>query len=174
MDILSHGLWGSIIFGRRNKRSFRLSFIYGIAPDFLSFGILFIQRLISSAVTGKWQIGTGKPDLLSIPDYVNTLYNITHSFIIFIAVFILVALYFKRPIWEMLAWPFHIFLDLFTHSTEFFPTPYLWPFPFVRVDGIPWSTPIIFFTNVFFLILIYSVYVYKNKNISKFKRRESR
>ena len=174
MDILSHGLWGSIIFGRRNRRSFWLSFIYGISPDFLSFGLLLIDRLIKSVITGEWQIGTGKPDLLSIPQYVSDLYNITHSFVIFIIVFVLVALYFKRPIWEMLAWPFHIFLDLFTHSTDFFPTPYLWPLPFIPVNGIPWSTPIIFFTNVFFLVLIYSVYVYKNKNYSKFKNRENR
>ncbi len=164
MDILSHGLWGSIIFGRRNRRSFWIGFLFGIAPDFLSFGILLFQRLYSSILTGNWVIGTGKPDLHEIPAYVSNLYDITHSFVIFLAVFGIVWLIRKKPLWEMLAWPFHIFLDLFTHSTSFFPTPYLWPFSYVPIDGIPWSTPIIFFTNAFFLVLLYAVYFWKKKN----------
>ncbi len=165
MDILSHGLWGSVIFGRKNKRSFWLGFIFGIAPDLLSFGILFFERIISSVITGRWQLHTGgKPDLESIPSYVHTLYDITHSFVIFALVFFVVWAIFKKPVWEMLAWPFHIFLDLFTHSTSFFPTPYLWPFSFTPIDGVPWSTPIIFFTNVFFLVVIYGVYWYRKRN----------
>ncbi len=163
MDILSHGLWGSIIFGRKNRRSFQLSFAFGIAPDLCSFGILLFSRLWQSLVTGTWSIGSGKPDLLDIPPYVSSLYNFTHSFVVFAVAFALAWAIFKRPIWEMLAWPFHIFLDLFTHSTSFFPTPYLWPFSFVPIEGIPWSTPIIFFTNVFFLALLYIVYFYRKK-----------
>lgn len=169
MDILSHGLWGGIIFGRKNKKSFWVSFVFGIGPDFLSFGILFLERLIRSAFTGTWHIRSGKPDLAEIPQYVSGLYDITHSFVIFILVFCIVWVLFKRPIWEMLAWPFHIFLDLFTHSTEFFPTPYLWPFAFTPINGIPWSTPIIFFTNVGFLILIYAVYWYRKKRYASDK-----
>ncbi len=167
MDILSHGLWGSMIFGRKNRRSFWIGFIFGIAPDFFSFGILLIERLLRSIVTGTWMIGTGKPDLMEVPAYVSHLYDITHSFVIFLVVFAIVWLIRRRsgkgPVWEMLAWPFHIFLDLFTHSTSFFPTPYLWPFSYVPIDGIPWSTPIIFFTNAFFLVLLYSVYFYRKK-----------
>lgn len=35
MDIVSHGLWGAIAFGRRTRSSFWLSFVFGIAPDFV-------------------------------------------------------------------------------------------------------------------------------------------
>jgi hypothetical protein len=163
MDILSHGLWGSIIFGRKNRRSFWLGFLFGIAPDFLSFGIFMIARLIESLTSGVWQLQSGKPDLADIPQYVHLLYDITHSFVIFAVVFGIVWFALGRPLWEMLAWPFHVFLDVFTHSTEFFPTPYLWPFAHSPIDGMPWSTPIIFSTNVFFLVVIYAVYWYRKK-----------
>ena len=42
MDIISHGLWGSITFGRKNKKSFWTAFLFGLAPDFLAFAPLFI------------------------------------------------------------------------------------------------------------------------------------
>lgn len=161
MDILSHGLWGGIIWGRKNKKSFWMSFLFGIAPDFFSFGIFTISRLIDSVLTGDFGFHAGPPELASIPQYVHTMYDITHSFIVFAVVFLIVWAIRKKPLWEMLAWPFHIFLDLFTHSTSFFPTPYLWPLPFKEVNGIPWSDPIIFFTNVGFLVLIYIVYWYR-------------
>ena len=174
MDILSHGLWGGIMFGRQNGKSFWLSFRFGIGPDLLSFGIFTAHRLISALLSGSLFSGSfgmhaGKPELAHIPAYVSHLYDITHSFVIFIIVFAIVWFFLKRPLWIMLAWPFHIFLDLFTHSTSFFPTPYLWPLPFTPINGISWSTPIIFFTNAGFLILIYAVYWYRKKRYPKDK-----
>jgi hypothetical protein len=156
MDIFSHGLWGSVIWGRRNRRDFWYAFLFGISPDFFSFGIFMIARLF-----GFEDGGFGRPELQSIPEYVHTMYDITHSFVTFAVIFAIVWYVRKKPWWIMMAWPFHIFLDMFTHSNEFFPTPYLWPFAHSTIDGIPWSTPIIFFTNVFFLALIYAVYWYR-------------
>ena len=40
MDIVSHGLWGAIAFGRKSRSSFWLAFLIGLAPDLFSFGIL--------------------------------------------------------------------------------------------------------------------------------------
>ena len=156
MDILSHGLWGGVIWGRKNKRSFWLSFFFGITPDFFSFGIFFIVRMFSFG-------GFGRPEEVNIPSFVHHLYNITHSFVIFALVFAIVWLILKRPVWEMSAWAFHIFLDIFTHSTDFFPTPYAWPFHHQFINSISWGTPSIFFTNIFFLTLIYAVYWYRKK-----------
>ncbi len=156
MDILSHGLWGGIIWGRKNRKSFWLSFLFGISPDLFSFGIFTFARVLQ--MEGG---GFGKPELASIPNYVHTLYDITHSYIVFSVVFLLVWAILKRPLWEMTAWAFHIFLDMFTHSARFFPTPIVWPFSDTSIDGVPWSEPQIFFTNVFFLVLIYGVFWYR-------------
>jgi hypothetical protein len=155
MDIASHGLWGGIMFGKRNRRSFWTSFSFGILPDLLVFGPIFVWRAVS-ALTGGEGFGFGPPERSSIPDYVHTGYDVTHSLVIFAAVFGIVWLARRTPLWEMLAWPAHIALDLPTHSAEFFPTPFLWPISDIELDGIQWSNPWIFFPNVALLAGLYT------------------
>ena len=156
MDILSHGLYGSIAFGRRNKKSFWLAFFFGIAPDLFSFGIFFIQRLF------EWESGgvvqNGPPDPSTIPVYVQSFYNVSHSLIIFLIVFAVVWFVRKKPLLELLAWPLHILVDIPTHSTQFFPTPFLWPFSSYGFDGVPWGNPWIFIPNVVLLLSLYVWY----------------
>lgn len=165
MDIISHGLWGGVLVGRKTKISFWLAFFFGVAPDLFSFGIFFIQRIFTSGFAFEHQ--NGHPDISSIAPYVNTLYNFTHSLVIFSVVFILVWLFFERPIYEMLAWMFHILLDIFTHSFEFFPTPFLYPLSNFKVDGIGWGHPIIFFPNLILLIIAYAWFYRNSKKKSK-------
>jgi len=154
MDILSHGLWGGVAAGRKNKKSFWQAFTFGVAPDLFSFGIFTGMTILGLASSPDW---SGGPPLESeIPVYVHALYNITHSLVIFGSAFLLIWLFRKKPFIPMLAWGLHILVDIPTHSTEFFPTPFLWPFfDSVRVSGIPWAHPIIFIPNVVLLILAY-------------------
>lgn len=155
MDIFSHGLWGAIAFGRKNKKSFWFSFFFGIAPDLFSFGIFTPLSLLGLIENVNWEDGPPPPEM--IPKFIHTLYDISHSFVIFALIFLITFLIFRRPIWEMLAWPIHIFLDIFTHGIGFFPTPFLWPIFEYRFDGIPWSHPSIFFTN---LVLLGASYIF--------------
>ncbi len=169
MDIISHGLWGSIAFGRRNRRSFWLSFFFGVAPDLFSFGIFTATIWLGLASGPDW--GRGLPDPSSIPSYVHALYDWTHSLFIFFLAFGLVWAIRHRPMWEMCGWGFHIVLDIFTHSTRFFPTPFLWPVSSVTHNGMPWSSPSIFIPNVTLLALCYVWYfivrVRRNHNVKK-------
>jgi len=154
MDILSHGLWGSLLFGRGTRKSFWLAFFFGVAPDLFSFGIFMAATFLGLASHPDWSSGQHPaPD--QIPLYVNNLYNFTHSLIVFVAVFGLVWLARKKPLYELLAWGLHILADIATHTYIFFPTPFLWPFSDFRVSGIPWSHPIIFIPNVTLLIILY-------------------
>ena len=160
MDIVSHGLWGGLAFGRNTKKSFWLSFFCGIAPDLFSFGLFSVMNILGLVSGPDWS--GGPPDPQTIPQYVHMLYNITHSFVIFFVVFFFVWLIRKKPLYEMLAWPLHILMDIPTHSTKFFPTPFLWPFVDYRVDGISWAHPFIFFPNWILLIALYLYFfVYK-------------
>lgn len=152
MDIVSHGLWGGVAFGRENKNAFWLAFVFGIAPDFLSFGIFFIQRLFGSGVSFDQ---SGPPNPADIPAYVHMLYNFTHSLFVFTVVFLLVSFVLRKPLLIMLAWPLHIVTDIFTHSYAFFPTPFLWPVSHYMFDGMNWGQPIIFFPNLFLLACAY-------------------
>jgi hypothetical protein len=162
MDIASHGLWGAVAFGRKNKKAFWTAFFFGVAPDLFSFGIFFFHRILTS----DFSIGTRRPSIESIPDYVYTSYNITHSLVTFAIVFLIVWFIRKKPLYLMLGWPLHIVMDIFTHSTEFFPTPFAWPLLDYRFNGISWGHPLIFFPNVILLVIVYIwFYVRKRKQV---------
>ncbi len=158
MDIFSHGLYGSIAFGRASRRAFWTAFFFGLAPDLFSFGIFTASHFLESIFTSEKFFGFGKPEIESIPQYVSSLYDITHSFIVFAIVFAIVWVIIKRPFLEMLAWPLHILVDIPTHSSQFFPTPFLWPISDFHIDGKSWGSPEIFFPNVIFLLSIYIWY----------------
>ncbi len=159
MDILSHGLWGGLAFGRKHKKSFWTAFAFGVTPDLFSFGVAFGAHLWSSIISGAILLpprpGSGYEN---IPHYVFSLYDITHSLVIFVIAFCAVWIVLKKPLWEMSAWGLHIVMDIFTHSDRFFPTPFLWPISEYTFNGISWGHPWIFFPNVTLLVILYLYY----------------
>lgn len=167
MDIISHGLWGSIAFGRSGIRSFWTAFFFGVMPDLFSFGLFTIATFLG--ISGRVPWGNGEPPPMNaIPPYVHDLYNITHSLIIFALVFTLVwFLREKRPYWLMAGWGLHILVDVPTHSYQFFPTPFLWPFSDYRFDGTPWGNASILLPNVTLLIIVYGIFFYRRYKKTK-------
>jgi hypothetical protein len=162
MDILSHGLWGGIALGRSNRRSFWTAFGFGIAPDLFSFGLVFASGLLLHGF--EFFRGMGHPpDAAQIPAYVYHLYNVTHSLVVFAAVFGLVWLLRRKPLLEMGAWGLHLVMDIFTHSDAFFPTPFLWPLSNAHFDGLPWVNPLIYIPNVLLLAVLYAWFFLKRK-----------
>ena len=164
MDIVSHGLWGAVAFGRRNRSSFWLAFVIGLAPDLLSFGVLWTAVVLGLAEKPDFSHGT--PPESSIPQYVHHLYNVTHSFIIFLVVFLLIWSLLKRPLRELGAWGLHVLVDVPTHSYAFFPTPILWPLFKWKFDGWQWTTPTILVPNFVLLAMVYAWYLstpYRNR-----------
>ena len=157
MDIVSHGLWGAIAFGRKNRSSFWLAFVVGLAPDLLSFGILWTAAMVG--LEDKPDFSHGTPPESSIPQYVHHLYNVTHSFIVFLIVFLLIWFLLKRPVWELSAWGLHVLVDVPTHSHAFFPTPALWPLFDWKFNGWQWMTPTILVPNFVLLFLLYAWYL---------------
>lgn len=111
MDIFSHGLYGDVALGRSSRRDYITAFLFGIAPDMLAFGVFFITTILSSSALGR-------PSVEMIPPYVFSIYNLTHSLVIY-AVFFTVLLVFGRKHFAKLtlAWPLHILVDIPTHDT---------------------------------------------------------
>lgn len=118
MDIVSHGLWGALAFGRKSRASFWLAFGIGLAPDLFSFGILWAAATMG--LSPKPDFSHGTPPESSIPLYVHYLYDVTHSFVVFLAVFALLWMVTKRPVLELGAWGLHVLVDIPTHSFAFF------------------------------------------------------
>ena len=159
MDTISHALWGKGLFGYRKYRWF--AFLFGVIPDLLSFGLYFLFNFITNPFTVKW----GKPELADIPSWVFSLYDFSHSLVIAI-IFILIAYKLNKDFcFPMLAWPFHILLDFFTHSVQYFPTPILWPLSDYRFNGIPWSNPYILIGNI---ICIFLIFIYRRKRSNNY------
>ena len=149
MDTLAHGLWSYAIF--HSKKYALLATLFGVLPDLLSFGILFVINLFS----GKFH--RGPPPLDTIPRWLFAAYNMTHSLIIFSAVFLVIFLITKSWYWPLLAWAIHILIDIPTHSFNFFPTPFLWPISNYKFDGISWATPWFMLINYGSLAIIYTL-----------------
>ena len=155
MDTLSHALWGRGFFGYKGRPYWSLFF--GALPDLFSFGIYFLASIFINIGDFKF----GKPALDEIPNYVFTLYDVTHSLVISLIFILIVYLLFNKNFaFAMLAWPLHILLDFPFHTAEFFPTPILWPIIDVKFDGIAWSNPYIWFSNIAGIIMLY---IYRRK-----------
>jgi hypothetical protein len=161
MDTLSHGLYGGIAFGRKSKVSYWKAFFFGIMPDIFSFGIFTASTVLGLVSGPDWN--AGPPDPSSVPQYVHSLYDVTHSLVVVAVVFGIVWWVRKKPMMELLAWPLHILVDMPTHSSAFFPTPFLWPVSDFTINGISWGTPWIFIPNVILIVVLYLVWYVRTR-----------
>jgi len=147
MDTVSHALWGFGLFGYR--RFPWLAAFFGAFPDLVSFGVLFIKRI----VTGEFHFSA--PPLDTIPQWVFIIYNYSHSFVIAFLIIGIVFTFHKSCGFAMLAWPFHILLDFPFHTKAYFPTKLFWPISSMTIDGIPWTHPAIWFPNLAGIIILF-------------------
>jgi hypothetical protein len=162
MDILAHFLWTFAIFHRYKYKW--LIAIFGVLPDFASFGPFFIYNLFTN------NFATGKPNLNSIPEYVFMGYNFTHSLIIFLIVLGIIYFITRNIPLYLFGWAIHIIIDIPTHTNEFFPTPFLWPLSDYHFSGVSWGNPTFMIVNYSLLVFVY-IYIVgrilKNKNVTK-------
>ena len=147
MDTFSHTFWGLGLFGNRGFPW--LAAFFGAFPDLVSFGILFIKRII----TGEFHFGA--PPLDTIPQWVFIIYNYSHSFVIAFLIIGIVFTFHKSWAFVMLGWPFHIVLDFPFHTKAYFPTKLFWPLSSMTIDGIPWTHPAVWFPNLAGIIILF-------------------
>ena len=157
MDYFSHGFWSYIFFHRTKKPLWAVFF--GLLPDTMSWGIYFFFNIF----TGK--LFTGPPQIDRIPEWVFTLYGISHSLIIWgLAALILCIIWKKVPVY-LFAAPIAIAMDAITHSREFLPTPIFWPVFDWKFPGFSWGTSWFMILNYSLITfsLIYIIYKKKKK-----------
>ena len=170
MDIFSHGLWSAAVYKGaslppRHKKKIGWAVFFGVAPDLFSFGLIFISTLFATGHIFPQFIGEdGVPHPDLVPSLVHIMYNLTHSLVVFALVCALVWFLRKKPFWEMGAWGLHILSDIPTHTSAFFPTPFLWPFSSFHVSGIQWSSPTFLVWNFTIMALVYiALFIYERK-----------
>ncbi|MEY4731090.1 MAG: hypothetical protein RL681_36 [Candidatus Parcubacteria bacterium] len=189
MDIISHGLWGALLAKsvnirlRRTKKNGEvrkldplLSAFWGFAPDLIAFTpvfLLFGGGILSGHIEPEQFIRPREAEVIGAETngifwVTREIYSVTHSAIVFFAVFFAVWAFrkfvLKRSyafIWEMTPWLLHIAMDVFTHSSDFYPTPLLWPFSAWHFNGMPWSHPVILVPN--YIALAAGFYIVRRK-----------
>ena len=167
MDVLNHGLWGSLIMYPKyhsDKKKILAGFLFGILPDVLVFapifaftlfgGLRFSPALFADLENASW-----------VFRYAWEGYNYTHSLVVCVAVIlILLAVRRGQIYWPILAWPLHIFMDIPTHP-NFFHTPILFPISdYEFTHGVHWSNPILFTINY---ALLTTIFLYFRKKYNK-------
>jgi len=168
MDIFAHALWTSIAAKAINTQNPRLlqrrlkigqAAWWGVLPDLFAFTPIFVW-MFWQRLSGQGNIPFIRPGVVLPPqaqgqiELAHSLYNYSHSGIIFLAVFILFWVIRKRPYWELSGWLLHILIDIPTHRSEFFPTPVFWPISdFHFAHGISWAEPWFMSTNYAIVIL---------------------
>lgn len=170
MDILAHSLWTNLTreYYSKNKKvkiSKWWSIFWGVFPDLFAFTPIFIWTILNNFYLKPFEMEPAIKDSLFIINFTHTLYSISHSFIIFGIIFLFIYLIKKRIYFALLGWPFHILIDIPTHSYRFYPTPFLWPISNFKVNGISWSIPWFMILN-YSLILIFYILMFKNSKNS--------
>lgn len=154
MDTFAHGLWTYAIF--HDKKYVWPAVLFGVLPDILSFGILMAVNVFSG------NFHKGMPRLETIPKWLFAAYNLTHSLVMFSLVFFAIFIITKNWYWPLLGWAIHILIDIPTHSTRYFPTPFLWPLSSYSFNGISWATPWFMAVNYLSLIVVF-ILIYLKK-----------
>jgi membrane-bound metal-dependent hydrolase YbcI (DUF457 family) len=165
--VVAHGLWGGALFSSQGRKEFISGLLVGMAPDLLAFGPFFIlhPRWLTLRMTGHL---SGPPPLSLLPSYVFQAYSITHSLVVCAVSFFLIWLVKRNPPWLLLAWALHIACDIPTHTTRYFPTPFLWPFSTPFVNGVSWATPAFLAANYACLTFAYAgifFYLHRRRHI---------
>ena len=179
MDILAHTLWTTVVArkgnieGDKKGKKFKVNLywtaFFGIFPDLFAFTIPFVisfYRIITgqeifSSFTTRHQVADGF-------NLAHTLYQYSHSLVIWLLVFFIVWLIFKRPMWELLGWMFHILIDIPSHSVLFFPTLFLFPISsYVFPYGVAWSNIWFIITNYTALLLVWGGFLFKKHRKNK-------
>lgn len=168
MDILSHGLWAGAAAKVFKKKSpvpinIKQAAFWGVFPDLLAFTAPF-SILITRLVTARMKLADwprpnvetpGAHDALNIFNHTQVLYSLGHSAIVFLIIFGLIAFVRKRPPLAMGAWLLHILIDIPTHTSAFYPTPFLWPISDFKISGISWATPWFLALNYSAILIVY-------------------
>ena len=142
MEIVAHALWATAAGKVANRRIAKVGIvwfaIWTLLPDLFAFS--------PQVIVGLWYRFTGSAESHGLDfhhvgarwGWLNlNLYDIGHSLVIFVSVFLIVSAILRRPLWEMLGWALHILFDIPSHSAHY-PTPFLWPISSYYIAGVSW------------------------------------
>lgn len=162
MDIVAHGLWTAvgaraINLNRKRRINPFLAAWWGVFPDLFAFTVPFVWLLVSGYRFHSPDAEPPPTDSHQALRLASSLYNLSHSAVVFVAVVVILFLLTRRVRLEMYGWLLHILIDIPTHSYRFFPTPFLWPISEFKFNGFSWADPRFMVVNYGLLVVVYVV-----------------
>jgi len=163
MDILAHGLWTNVMYKvipntQKDRKITRWGIFFGIFPDLFAFTPVFTDVFFRLIFFGQ-RLHFGPPEdngqTIPLDNLTHHLYNLSHSLVVWALVFALAWLIFRRLPWVLLGWALHICIDIFSHNSHFFATPFLWPISNFHVEGWSWGSPVFMIVNYSLLLILY-------------------
>ena len=179
MDIFAHALWtnaaargANAVAEKKNKKlniNAGWAAFWGVFPDLFAFTI--------PAVYTFYRVIFGEIPISSFRDHhtpmagfniEHGLYQYSHSLVVWLVVFLIVWIFYKRPRYELLGSALHILIDIPSHILSFFPTPFLFPISDYRFPyGVDWSNRWYMVINYTSLVIVWSGILYKKYFRSK-------
>ncbi len=158
----ARGLNEKIKKGSKKKINLGWATFWGVFPDLFAFTIPFLM-IIPQIVNGVFP-ARGHSDL----GLASTLYQYSHSIVIWAIVFTIVWIIFKRPRLELLGWALHILIDIPSHAATFYSTPFLFPISDYKfTHGVSWANPTYMIINYSLLIVVFLYIFYKYRKSKK-------
>jgi hypothetical protein len=163
MDVLAHGLWTNIMYKAipatsTHKKTTYWGIFFGIFPDLWAFTPIFIYFFYEAIVLHRpfrFENPQDTNHALPLDSLTHHLYNLSHSLVVWAVVFACSWLIIRKMPWALLGWALHICIDIFSHSTKFFPTPFLWPISNFHINGWSWGDPTFMLINYGSLLIFY-------------------
>lgn len=176
MDIFAHAIWTNIlatIARRRQEKMHRRllsvawTTFWGVFPDLFAFTVPFIMGIWG------WIVGTGfmygRTNIAT--GLAPTLYNYSHSLVIWAVVFVIVWVISKRPRWELLGWVLHIFIDVPSHGNGFYLTPIFFPLSGWKfTHGVSWAHPLFMMINYSAMLVAWTGVAWYRRILRKTKK----
>ena len=182
MDVVSHWFWGVLV--TRKHVNWKVAGPMAVLPDLLAF----IPSLVYSLANGIERPTVDDTTVTSdFPAIAWEMYQYTHSAVM-VTFAVLVSWWlfarFRGSRFESLfaeqhrskplkmafllwiPWYMNILLDIPSHTLQFFPTPVFFPLSDFHIDGTRWSTPIVLFTNVGVLVVLW-IYVLRKDRLQR-------
>ncbi|MBK7140455.1 MAG: hypothetical protein IPH75_00065 [bacterium] len=160
MDVLAHALWTNLAFSEAPLPVRGAAIALSVLPDLIPFTPTAVRQFFSAR---KDQSGNPKPrprpEEMHFSRWAYRAYDVTHSLLVFGAVFAAGWLWMGSVPWVLFGWLGHILVDIPTHTRAFFGTPIFWPISNYKFDGISWGERWFMRLNYGGIILMYAYYI---------------
>lgn len=176
MDVIAHGLWAGaagVWAARRGARVSKSTLGWMVAlallPDLMQLMPVLAISLwqpqpwdfLRDYVTARPGMEPTMPTAAAV--LAHHLHCVMHSVVVLGA--ITAFAWFRRRAWllPLLGWWLHVFMDIPSHSAEFYPVSIFYPISEWAFDGVAWNTPWLFAANYLALTLVYGLLLFRTR-----------